>query len=162
MLQNWRFYLRVYFVAAYDDVTDSAGMVWIKPVFPVTKPIRPCFIGGIALLQVALLPSTLLMHIGCDHSHHLPAVSEAKSSCHSRAHCRHHAHGDPHHNESPQPVHDPDNCPVCQLAFAGQLTGFYIAVVPACGVTVVALVAPQQLLRGDTCYALPVRGPPIV
>lgn len=73
----------------------------------------------VALLQLAILPATHLLHIGCGCAHSSEVHDGAKSCpfghCCS---CGHHSADRGTEQDSPSEPHDSDSCAVCKAAFA--------------------------------------------
>jgi hypothetical protein len=125
----------------------------------VFKPFRTALIGCFALLQVALLPATYVVHIGCDHDH---LVVEPSESCHhhGHSHCDQHATDDSKQDDTPVHHHDSDKCLVCQVAFAAQLAGVDAPDLSTSDLTEAADASAVTFPCADVRYAMPVRGPP--
>jgi len=94
---------------------------------------RSAFITFLALLQVALLPATQVLHVACQHSHDngsvaivsvCDAINAGWSWCTSSRCCGHGskcatAGNDQSSDSGPvNPSHDEDSCPVCQAVLA--------------------------------------------
>jgi len=129
---------------------------------------RRSFVCFVALLQLAVVPATYSLHIGCEHAHsdghHNSGVVSAVVSCFSGHHCdcSHHATDERSGSESPSPEkpHDSHSCPVCQAAFATSTADF-----SAPGLTQFAMVS--ALPQAGPCvpesaerYRSKSRGPP--
>jgi len=123
------------------------------------KPFRTAFIGCFALLQVALLPATYVVHIGCDH-HHSVAPHSASCHHHGHSHCDHRATDNSKQNDAPDHKHDSDECPVCQVAFAAQMAEANTPELHVSDLTEAAEAVAVTLPCADARYAMPVRGPP--
>ena len=129
---------------------------------------RRAFAFCVAVLQLATLPATYCLHLGCEHSpnddDHRSGIISTVLSCFSGHHCdcsQHSTEGSSN-NEPPSQnePHDSGSCPVCQAAFATSSADFFapqltateaVSVLSEPGVTVPAS-APQYRRKG--------RGPP--
>lgn len=121
--------------------------------------IRSALIGCFALLQVALLPATYVVHLGCEHDH---SVVEQLSHCHHHGHrhCDQHATDDTKQEDAPSHKHDSDECPICQIAFASQLADGDTPELVTSDLTEAARALAVTIPCAAARYAMPVRGPP--
>ena len=129
---------------------------------------RRVFTCFVALLQLAVLPATYVLHVGCEHSHsdgdHDQGLITGVVSCFSGHHCScsHHSPAHKADDESPTPgePHDSDSCRICQAAFATSAADFFAPQLTAIG-TISVLPRPKiNIPASAPRYRSNSRGPP--
>ena len=79
------------------------------------------FVLFVALQQLAVQSMTVELHICCDHgcdvAGHVSNCEQTDSHCHACS-CGRHSNTRTDDSDSSQKPHDPNSCPVCQVAFA--------------------------------------------
>ena len=130
---------------------------------------RQAFTIFVALLQLAVLPATYTLHVGCehagDHDHHEDGLISSIVSCFSGhcCSCSHHSNDDDPENDPPsgEEPHDSDSCAVCQAAFATSTAEFFAPRLTAIGA--VCLIADPEALvpASGPQYRSRSRGPPV-
>ena len=133
---------------------------------------QAAFVGFIAVLQLALLPATYVLHVGCGYAHgNRPSTSASAAqiafgwfaSSHCCDHCSQRsnvADDQPTDSDPVHPPHDEDSCPVCQAAFAARMATVATVDLNTTNPVCDCITGNSQAVNSTPRYSVLSRGPP--